>query len=379
MGTGYPSVGGWRWLAGALVAVSVLVGLEARGQELRWTHFGVRPLGMGNAYVAVADDYNALFYNPAGLARLKSWDGDLFNPTLEASSRLVTGVQEIIDFASSGENSTSQVLDFIESHLGENYHGAMQLTPHLIFRNFGFGIGLQMDLDLIAHKDIAVGVKAGPTLIAPFSFAANFFENRLSVGGSLKLVARGGIDRDFDIQTIESFQGAEGGTSPELSDFVIGGFAPGVDFGMLFTPTQTLEPTLGLSVTDIGGTSFTPLDFGGTSTGAPPIRLPAVNTGISMVPWRYNNMFARGSVDMHVINQPASFSKKLNFGAEWGYKTLVSVQMGLHQGYATAGLQFDVGLLKLALATYAVELGPHAASGEENYDRRYVGQVKILL
>ncbi len=30
--------------------------------------FGARPLGLGEAYVAVADDVSALHYNPAGLA-----------------------------------------------------------------------------------------------------------------------------------------------------------------------------------------------------------------------------------------------------------------------------------------------------------------------
>ncbi len=30
-----------------------------------------RALGMGDAYVAVANDYNTLFYNPAGLGRLQ--------------------------------------------------------------------------------------------------------------------------------------------------------------------------------------------------------------------------------------------------------------------------------------------------------------------
>ncbi|MCB0343255.1 MAG: hypothetical protein KDD59_13500, partial [Bdellovibrionales bacterium] len=34
-----------------------------------------RALGMGNAFSAVAEDYNALFYNPAALARRK--DGNL--------------------------------------------------------------------------------------------------------------------------------------------------------------------------------------------------------------------------------------------------------------------------------------------------------------
>ena len=31
---------------------------------------GARPIGLGGAYVAIADDINSLFYNPAGLGRL---------------------------------------------------------------------------------------------------------------------------------------------------------------------------------------------------------------------------------------------------------------------------------------------------------------------
>jgi len=32
-----------------------------------------RAIGMGNAFVAVADDPSAIFYNPAGLVNLKTW------------------------------------------------------------------------------------------------------------------------------------------------------------------------------------------------------------------------------------------------------------------------------------------------------------------
>jgi hypothetical protein len=35
---------------------------------------GARPLGMGKAFVAVADDVNAMFMNPAGLGSQKSWE-----------------------------------------------------------------------------------------------------------------------------------------------------------------------------------------------------------------------------------------------------------------------------------------------------------------
>src|SRR3989339_443256 len=34
---------------------------------------GARPLGLGKAYIGLADDVNAIFMNPAGLAQLKQW------------------------------------------------------------------------------------------------------------------------------------------------------------------------------------------------------------------------------------------------------------------------------------------------------------------
>ena len=66
----------------------------ARAGELKWTHYGIRPLAMGNAYVAVADDYNALFYNPAGLARIKSWHLEIFNPKFGVSSSTLNTVKD---------------------------------------------------------------------------------------------------------------------------------------------------------------------------------------------------------------------------------------------------------------------------------------------
>lgn len=53
---------------------------------------GARPFGMGGAYVAVADDVNSIFYNPAGLATIKGG---------EASSLRVLNNRDSIDFKES--------------------------------------------------------------------------------------------------------------------------------------------------------------------------------------------------------------------------------------------------------------------------------------
>jgi hypothetical protein len=48
---------------------------------------GIRPMAMGGAFVAVANDENALFYNPAGLARINYWRFTLPNWTYGTDTR----------------------------------------------------------------------------------------------------------------------------------------------------------------------------------------------------------------------------------------------------------------------------------------------------
>ena len=57
-------------LIGILMVQPVLANTSL---DLGVVGIGARPLGMGRAYVAVADDANAVFANPAGLGLQKSW------------------------------------------------------------------------------------------------------------------------------------------------------------------------------------------------------------------------------------------------------------------------------------------------------------------
>ena len=105
----------------------------AQAQQFRWTHNGARPQAMGNAYVAVADDYNALFYNPAGLARLDDWGVEIINPWLEVSASTVDFISDIVELSSgTSTGGTSGILDLFETQTGKNQHAALGLTPHFI-------------------------------------------------------------------------------------------------------------------------------------------------------------------------------------------------------------------------------------------------------
>jgi len=57
-----------RFLVGLAVLLSVTSGLLANGLNLNG--FGARATAMGGAFVGLADDYTAVFFNPAGLAQM---------------------------------------------------------------------------------------------------------------------------------------------------------------------------------------------------------------------------------------------------------------------------------------------------------------------
>lgn len=367
-----------NWASGVFLLLNSGIGAA---KELRWTHYGLRPLAMGNAYVAVADDFNALFYNPAGLARLKGWDGEVLNPSLEISKNTVEILSDVRKLAQGASGSVDAVLDILEKNTGKNQRFAMGWTPHLVMPGFGMGMGVDVPLTMAIHRDISVDLDFGPRVLAPVGVAGNFLEDRLSVGASLKLALVGGVEREFSINDIEAFSKKDTGSSgPKLSDYVLGGAGVGADIGLLFTPIKTMSPTFGVSVTDVGGTTYSKkLDIGGTSLGTPDLRLPSVNTGLSLIPWEAAGMYLRTSVDAHAINQPQHFSKKFNLGMEWGYGSLLKVQTGLHQGELSAGFELDVMLLAIRFVTYTEQLGVIAGENDNLSDRRYALQLKLVL
>ncbi|MCX6117412.1 MAG: hypothetical protein NT027_07720 [Proteobacteria bacterium] len=366
-------------------AANALCSQKLFANELKWTHFGLRPLGMGNAYVAVADDYNALFYNPAGLARLKTWSFEIINPQIGVSANTVSTINDVTALLnggasdSSGKSSVQSALEIFETLSGKPQYVNVGLTPHLVFPGFGFGIGTDIGGSLVVHRQISAEVDAGIEAIIPVSYAKNFLDDRLSIGATIKGVFKAGVEREFSLSDISAFTKSSStttSTDKKLKDYLINGKGVGADLGMLFTPVKPMEPTLGVSITDFGGT---PLKASSSEYGTPKPRDPTVNTGVSFKPYNEGKSYFLTAIDAHGINRPMHFSKKFNLGTEWGYGSVIKIQAGLHQGEFSGGLQLDAWLLVLRFATYAEQLGPTAGEDKNFVDRRYIAQLKMLL
>ena len=53
------------------------------------------------------------------------------------------------------------------------------------------------------------------------------------------------------------------------------------------------------------------------------------------------------TLDMHSNKSTLFILTKFNLGAEAGVGQIFKAQLGLHDGYVTAGMQFDVSVIKL--------------------------------
>lgn len=336
---------------------------------------------MGNAYVAVADDYNALFYNPAGLARLESWHGELINPSFGIAHATYETISDFSKLAASNSSGVDATLTAFEAMAGKSQWINLGLTPHLVFPGFGLGVGLDVGGSLLVHRsNVSADLDIGVDAIVPIAFAKNFLEDRLSLGLTVKGVFKQGIEREFSLADITAFSKKTTDSSGKLlQDYFVGGKGIGVDFGLLFTPVKVGEPTLGITVADIGATSYTEANVGTLEFGTPRPREPALNAGISFKPIKTGGYYVLTSMDVHAINQPMHFSKKLNFGAEWGLSRVLKLQAGLHQGSLSGGFQLDAWILVMRFATYTEQVGRVAGESAESSSRRYVAQFKILI
>ena len=350
-------------------------------QEERWTHYGIRPLSMGNAFVAVAVDFNALHYNPAGLAKLKTWSLEILNPYIEISKSVVSIYQDISDLTSGSSRDTSAVLDILETYTGKTNHIGLGLRPYLLLPKFGLGIATDLDSSVSFHRYPSIYLHFGAIITMPIGYAISLLDDRLQLGATIKFIGKNRIEHEFSIQDLEVFakneQDSNTNESSKLDDFYKSGTRQALDVGLLCTPIKPMEPTLGISIANAIGTPYTKVKIANTtSPSKPDAEIPSINVGLSLKPWQTKWSYLLTALDIHEINKPYSFSKKFNIGAEWGFGSILKIGAGLHQGYFSAGFQIDAILLKLRFVTYAEEMGP--ASGT-CADRRYALQLKLLI
>jgi hypothetical protein len=328
---------------------------------------GVRPLGMGNAFTAVADDKNALFYNPAGIAKLLKFEFSLIDPIIEVSKNTIDLIQDAMDIDT---ENTTEVTNLMRDYMGTHHHFRVSVTPTMGFRvdNLGFMITgfAQGVMDFEFHNAVYprmdfyyrqdLGVMAGSGM--EFSFI-----HGLKLGLTVRALRRSLIDESYSAIEISDEDFTDNVQDDKVTDEEYY-----MDFGMIYT-----LPFKRFFHTDIG-VVYQNVDAPHHDENLGIKK--QLNIGIAIE--RY---FKKSSIllaaDFRDVSNKASedddIFKRLHFGIEWSLP-MFAIRAGVNQGYLTYGATMDFGILIIEAASYGEEIGSYSG---QKLDRRYVIQFQF--
>ncbi len=360
--------------------------LALQNQRIHSPYLGVRAIGMGDAFTAVADDYSGLLYNPAGLARFQEGQLNVGIRGMITPNALST-VKGVID--ASKTTDAAQVLTAFNKYLGT--HEATRVGVDAFWVRPGWGVAFipidsTVDLDIRGGGPTA-GVNAYQDSTLAFGKAYNFGEkDSLSIGATAKVIYRAYFDKDLTPTDL-----ASGSKEIVRLQDAKEGITLDADIGSMYTVQvpeegwlswlQYAKPTLGLVVRNVADYGFSKnLHLFGKDTANEPAKLERrVDFGTRWdLPefWVFSPRFMFDMRDMGV--RYASFRKCLHIGTELLWKVSNSLKggyrMGLSQGYFSLGVSGTLWIFNLDLATYSEEIGTSESLRES---RRYIAKLAL--
>jgi hypothetical protein len=350
-------------LSGILFAKDIFAG------ELPVFYKGIRPLGMGGAFTAVADDENAMFYNPAGLNSIKGLGGvAVFNPYVEANKDVKSFYNDVKDIADAQTNSEQSALaaDLLDKWLGKHVHLRAGMFPNVTFHNFGIGFLGQATFDGEVHNPLGVNtlqLRGGYdlALLVSGAYGFNVLNGPLQVGITGKVVDRRMLDQTYTTRELVEQNGIDLGRDLQS------GRGVGVDLGAIYSLPVFLEPAVGVSLQNIGDVNLG--DAGKLEQ--------QMNLGAALHPpvGFGKLLIAVDIIDLtNQLGEDHDLAKRINMGVEYKFPMLVLLRAGLHQGYPSYGFTVDLWVLKASYAYYIEEIGAYAG---QRPDRRNMAQISF--
>lgn len=327
---------------------------------------GIRPLGMGNAFITVADDENTLFYNPAGLNDVQGFGGiEVLNPLIEFSQ---VGLDAYGDFKDIDSDNVTEVTDLLGNYIGERFSLRTSLYPNIIFHNFGIGALGQVSFSGEVRNRVnpQVIIDGTADVGGVVGIAYGFREKKVQVGVGLKFVQRQSFQKTYYATDIaaEDFDPSNDFSEEKETKTGFSG-----DVGVKVNPEWPLRPSIGLVLQNIGGLNLDEDDAD---------EIPQqLNAGISIHPdlWIFKNTLALDVVDLTKnVEGEDDFYKRVHMGAEIKLPYVLSLRVGANQGYPSFGATIDLWIIRLAYAYYKEEVG--TVAGQKD-DARHVGQIAI--
>ncbi|MCX7977960.1 MAG: hypothetical protein N2578_03055 [Bdellovibrionaceae bacterium] len=369
-------------------SVQVLAQSSGVSFRIHEPQISARAAGMGNAFTAVANDYSAIFYNPAALARRE--DGEL---NLFIDAGVNTSIFRFADDITKAQNTPGTdaqkqqaVIAAIEKYYGRGFGFRVQPAAGYLVRP-GWGIAfipVELTVEEVIHK--GVGPSVDTTVYADTTLAGSYADDfkglshgRLSWGVTGKFVNRGYFSKSINFVEIATNPNLVG--AADLTE----GYTVDADVGLLYTPVipdsgfisifRLARPSFALvarNVLDLGFNHKMGLINKNPTDGKPEKLIRRIDIGTR---WEYPSFWifgGRGVMDFRNLLHPNwTFKKGLHIGFEFDW-TMASwwrgaYRVGLSHGYLTAGVSAMLATFNLDLVTYAEDGGPPTNPVENRY------------
>lgn len=318
-----------------LLVVGILVVIMGSKFAAAFTSPGTRALSLGGAFTAVADDMSCVFWNPAGLSKIKN---------LHTGSSLSMAVKNIESWKKFYELAKAlqkgeygKILDSlneIETPFGVAPTLTLEgfVTPRLAITTIP-----QMEIEISKfiydERTFSMEVEDKETLLVPLylTIATQLPQSSFWVGGNLKYFIYG-------FKHYSHFQFLPSGELYEIDPEQMGESKPifSLDGGVLYELKET-GLTLGMTVRDIFEPRIKFENFDKELTLS-----RKINIGVSYRP----NPQIILSADIHNLFEE---DKTFHFGTEINLY-LMKLRVGLSNGIFTWGLGVDAGFFNLDFA-----------------------------
>ncbi len=341
------------WLICWIVSVSALA--DDNTMPIRSAAFMRR----GNTGIAIAQDEDAIFFNPAGLA----YGSGVFrkvlflSPYVEVSQDTRNVIREI---AIQKDDPT----DTLRAHEGKVQHVAASNVSGLILRRVALAAFGATSTSALLFKDPGQG-----------GFESVHASSISDVGIAMSLADRVGTSRFLVGATGTYFQRSQGElfanatAAGQLQDLksseslLMTGTGRAVNLGLMYRGEGRLNFSWGLTCLNVGTTTFTPNTPTDLDASAWPLRpiKQTLNLGTAIETGTQHSKF-RFLADMQdLLNANHNvYAKRIHLGTELVVYNRVGFSAGLNQGYPTGGFFVDLFLLRFDLGFYTEEYGDRA-------------------
>ncbi len=320
----------------------------ARGDEFQRIYRSPSYLGRGDTGVAIADNEEAIFYNPAGLAQGSGIFKGLtvLSPGLEISSDTRSLVKEL---ASSEGGDT---ISLLTQHIGSNQHIGFSNFSGILLRRAAIGIVTSNETDVLIYKDPsqggleAVNADLYSTSGLTFTLADSFYGGKMLLGMTIAYYKRAQAELEVGLLEAQAMN--------DTSDIFGYGTTSPVTIGAMFPFGSKNDSSIGVTVHNLGDAHVSPdsaemsvdnlkqrIDVGYAST---------TSSKAATARLLVDYVDATGAYT-------TNFYKKLHVGGEIALGKRLGFSAGLNQGGPCAGVFVDAWLARIDVGFYTEELG----------------------